>query len=271
MLDSFILYALLAGIGIALVTGPLGSFIVWRRMAYFGDTLAHAALLGIAFGVVLGIDHTIGIVLVGILLAFILGTLRGQGQLAYDTLLGILAHFTLSAGLIVLALMDTPQVTLTGLLFGDILATTPTDLYWIYIGGGAVLLMLVWLWRPLLAVTVNEELAQVEGTPVAAVRIAFILMLSLVIALAMKVVGVLLTTALLIIPAAAARHFAHTPEQMAIYAAIIGCLSVAGGLGVSLQWDTPVGPSTVCIATALFAIAYALPGHLKTWASSKGT
>ena len=254
-MDDFILRALLAGLGIAMVAGPLGSFVVWRRMAYFGDTLAHSALLGIALGFVMGINPNIGVVIVCVALALVLTSMQGRQHIADDTLLGIFSHSALSVGLVALAFMQTLRVDLQALLFGDLLAVTTTDLLWICGGGILALGLLAAIWRPMLALTVHEELARVEGVPVALVRGVFVLLMAFVIAVAMKMVGVLLITSLLIIPPATARRLAGTPEQMAIFAAIIGCVAVGGGLWASLTWDTPTGPSVVCAAAVLFAVA----------------
>ncbi|HEC17356.1 MAG TPA: zinc ABC transporter permease subunit ZnuB [Sedimenticola sp.] len=253
-MDDFMLRALIAGLGVALVTGPLGAFVVWRRMAYFGDTLAHSALLGVALGFLLEVNVNLAIILVCVALAMLLVALQHQRRLASDTLLGILSHGSLSLGLIVLAFMETLRIDLMGYLFGDILSVTLTDICWIWVGGAVALLVLAWIWRPLLAMTVHEELARVEGVPVASVRLAFMLLIALVIAMAMKVVGILLITSLLIIPAATARWFANTPEQMALLAALAGCLAVGGGLFASLQWDLPAGPAVVVAAALLFFI-----------------
>ncbi|MCB1769555.1 MAG: metal ABC transporter permease, partial [Candidatus Competibacteraceae bacterium] len=222
-MDDFLIRALLGGLGVALAAGPLGAFIVWRRMAYFGDTLAHSGLLGVMLGIVLNVNPEVGVVATCLTVALALVLLQRQRWLAADTLLGILAHTSLSLGLVTLAFLETVRVDLVGYLFGDILAISPNDLYWIWGGVLLALAALVWLWRPLLAATVHEELAQVEGVPVFAVRLAFMLLIAIVIATAMKVVGILLITSLLIIPAAAARRFARSPEGMALLASGLGC------------------------------------------------
>ena len=262
-MDDFLLRALLGGLGVALTAGPLGAFIVWRRMAYFGDTLAHSGLLGVMLGTVLGVNPGLGVIATCLAVALALVLLQRQRWLATDTLLGILAHTTLSLGLVVLALLETVRVDLVGYLFGDILAISTTDLYWIWGGAGLALGVLVWLWRPLLAATVHEELAQVEGVAVFPVRLAFMLLIAIVIAVAMKVVGILLITSLLIIPAAAARRFARSPEGMAILASLLGWAAVGLGLWASLRWDTPAGPSVVVAATSLFALGSAIPAHAR--------
>lgn len=256
---DFLLNALLAGLALALVAGPLGSFVVWRRMAYFGDTLSHAALLGVALGLMLEVNLTLAVVVCCVLLAVLLVTLQQRQPLASDTLLGILAHSTLSLGLVSLSFMDEVRVDLMGFLFGDLLAISPSDLAWIVGGSALVLLMLIALWRPLLAITVHEELARVEGLPVAAIRLALMLLIAVVIAVAMKIVGVLLITSLLIIPAAAAQRHARTPEQMALGASILGIVAVCLGLTLSWYEDTPAGPSIVVSAAALFLLSFAWP------------
>jgi len=212
---DFLLYALLAGLALAVVAGPLGSFVVWRRMAYFGDTLSHAALLGVALGFLLDISPAVAVTVGCLLLAVLLVTLQQRQPLASDTLLGILAPSTLSLGLVVLSFMHEVRIDLMAYLFGDLLAISPGDLAWILGGSTAVLLLLAALWRPLLAITVHEELAKVEGLPVASLRLVLMLLIAVVIAVAMKIVGVLLITSLLIIPAAAASPTAHREAETA--------------------------------------------------------
>lgn len=257
MIDDFLWRALLGGVGVALVAGPLGSFVVWRRMAYFGDSLAHSALLGVALGFLLGIDLQIGVIATCVALALILVALQQQRRLATDTLLGILSHSALSLGLVAVSFAPTLRIDLMGYLFGDILAVGLTDLAWIYGGGAAALAVLAAIWRPLLAMTVHEELARAEGVPVTAIRLVFMLAIAVTIAIAMKIIGILLITSLLIIPAATARRFARTPEQMAALASLTGCLAVVGGLAASLRFDTPSGPSVVVAAAALFLLGLA--------------
>ena len=258
-MPDFLLHALLAGLALALVAGPLGSFVVWRRMAYFGDTLSHSALLGVALGLLLDISPTLAVTLGCVLLAVLLVTLQQRQPLASDTLLGILAHSSLSLGLVTLSFMPEVRIDLMSYLFGDLLAVSRSDLYWILAGSAGVLLALALLWRRLLAITVHEELARVEGLPVAAIRLGLMLLIAVVIAVAMKIVGVLLITSLLIIPAAAAQRHARTPEQMAIGASLLGMLAVAAGLSLSWFQDTPAGPSIVVSAAAIFLAGFALP------------
>ncbi len=257
-LDDFVVRAILGGIGVALVASPLGCFIVWRRMAYFGDSLAHSALLGIALGVLLSVDLTIGIFAVCALFAVTIVLLQEQRHFATDTLLGLFAHSALALGLVVVSFMETLRIDLMAYLFGDILSVGRDDLMWIYGGGALVLAGLAGLWRRMLAVTVHEELARAEGINALAVRLGFTLLLATTIAIAMKIVGILLVTSLMIIPAATARRFAGTPERMALVAALIGAAAVGGGVLGSLEFDTPSGPSVVVAALALFLAGQAV-------------
>lgn len=259
MLDDFFTRALLAGIGLALVTGPLGCFIVWRRMAYFGDTMAHSALLGVAIAFLFDINLTLGVFLVAALVSLALLLLQRRNHLSADALLGILSHSTLAIGLVIVAFMTWVRIDLMGFLFGDILAVTTTDIALIYGGGAAILLLLAWMWRPLLAGTVNPDIAEAEGLRPEVSRMAFMLLLAAVIAIAMKIVGVLLITSLLIIPAATARRLSATPEQMAVIASLLGALAVVGGLFGSRSYDTPSGPSIVVAALVLFVVSMVVP------------
>ena len=254
-MTDFLLYALLAGLGVALVAGPLGCFVVWRRMAYFGDTLAHSALLGVSIGVLLNINLSITVAAVPLLMALGLVYLEQRGILSLDTLLGILSHSALAAGLVLISLLNDVRVDLMSLLFGDLLSVTLNDLWVIYGVAAVVVALLVLLWKPLINITVHADLAAVEGVNVSAVRTALMLITALVIAIAMKIVGVLLITALLIIPAATARRLSNTPEQMAITASAIAMLTVAMGLAMSWYVDTPAGPSVVVCAALLFILS----------------
>ncbi len=258
-MPEFLIRAFLGGFGVAVVAGPIGCFIVWRRMAYFGDTLSHSALLGVALGFLLGINPTLAVIVICGAVAVLLVVMQQQRILASDTLLGILAHSALSLGLVTVAFMETFRLDLVALLFGDILAITTGDLGWVYGGGAFALITLVALWRPLLAITVHEELARVEGVPVLAVRLGFMLLIAVVIAVALKIVGILLITSLMIIPAATARRFTATPEQMAVAAALIGAVAVGAGLWGSWLWDTPTGPSIVVAAFVMFVLALVVP------------
>lgn len=254
MLDDFFIRALVAGVGVAIVAGPLGCLIVWRRLAYFGDTLSHAALLGVALAFLFEVNITLAVFVVSAILSLALLLLQRRASLSGDALLGLLAHSSLAIGLVVLAFMTWVRVDLMGFLFGDILAVSVSDIAIIWIGGAVVLGILALIWRPLFATTVNAELAAAEGMNPDRANVIFMLLMAAVIAISMKIAGVLLITAMLIIPAATARRFSSGPEQMVVLAALFGAAAVVGGLFGSLEWDTPSGPSIVVAALFLFVL-----------------
>lgn len=259
MFGDYFSRALIAGIGLALVAGPLGCFVVWRRMAYFGDTMAHSALLGVALSIILSMNMTLGVFAVAALVAGALIVLQRQATLSTDALLGILSHSTLAVGLVLVGFLTTVRIDLMGFLFGDILAVSVEDIAIIYGGGAAILAILILAWRPLLASTVSPELAEAEGLRPEASRLVLMILMASVIAIAMKLVGVLLITSLLIIPAATARRLSATPEMMAAVAAILGAIAVVGGLFGSRTWDTASGPSIVVMALIIFLVSLTVP------------
>ena len=254
MLDDFFTRALIAGIGLALVTGPAGCFVVWRRLAYFGETIAHSALLGVALSILLDLHLVLGILACACAVVLLMFHLERRDTLPADTILGLLCHGSLALGLVVLAFFPNVRINLHGLLFGDILGVSRVDLAVVWAGGAVALGVLWWLWRPLLAATVNVDLAAVAGLRPERAHLVFGFLVAAVIAVAIKIVGVLLIVALLVVPAATVRRFATSPEKMAIAAAAAGVLAVAGGLFASAEIDTPSGPSIVVAALALFAL-----------------
>lgn len=245
---------LIGGFGIALVAGPLGVLVVWQRMAYFGDALSHSALLGLIISIIAGVTPGVGILISCLGVAIILILLQQNKKITTDTILSILAHTNLSIGLVILAAIGTIRIDLISYLFGDVLAISFTDLYWIWGVDIITILILFLIWRPLLAVTVHEELARVEGILVFPVQLVFVILMAIVISISMKLVGILLIISLLVIPAATARNFAKSPESMAIIASFLGCLAIGLGLLASVLWDTPAGPSIVVAAAGLFVI-----------------
>ncbi|MBU2533188.1 MAG: metal ABC transporter permease [Alphaproteobacteria bacterium] len=258
MFDDFFVRALVAATGVAVVAGPLGCLVVWRKMAYFGATLSHSALLGVALGLLLGVDPMIGVAAQCLLVVPALVLLERVSPLSTDSQLGILAHATLAIGLIIFGFMTWVRVDLTGYLFGDILAVSQREIVYIYVGGAIILTVLAMIWRPLLAGTVNSEIAAAEGMQPERTRIIFMFLVAATIAIGMKVAGVLLILSFLIIPPAAARAMARSPEQMAAGSIIVGVAATLLGLGASNQWDTPSGPSIVVAALAIF-LASLLP------------
>ena len=254
MFDDFIVRAFAAGIGLAFITGPLGCFIVWRRLSYFGNTIAHAALLGVVIAYALDFNIIIAVFVVSCLLALSLLFLQRRTNLPDDALLGLLAHSVLAIGLVLLSILSFIRIDLMGLLFGDILSVNVTDLLFVWIGGGIVLIVLILIWRPLFAGTVNLDLAKAEGLNPDLANAIFTLLIASVIAISIKIVGILLITGLLIIPASASRNLSSTPIQMAIISSIIGVASVVLGIQTSMIWNTPTGPTILTITLGVFIL-----------------
>jgi len=245
MFDDFFIRALFAGIGLAIIIGPLGCLIIWRKMAFFGDTLAHAALLGIALAILIDISPLVGVPLVTLASCIALMIAKRTPSLSSDTILAILAHSTLALGLVLISLTGGRSLDVNGLLFGDILAVDTTDLLVIYAGGGAILAIIIWQWRRLIAATLSPEIAEAEGLSPQRAEWLFMMLIALVVSIAVKLVGVLLITALMIIPAAAARRLVSSPEMMAGLASLLGVIGVIAGLYGSAEFDIPSGPAII--------------------------
>jgi zinc transport system permease protein len=259
MLDDFLVRALIAGVLVAMVAGPFGCFVIWRKMAYFGDTMAHSALLGVTLSLLLEVHPGVGVFIIASLIALLLVTLQRFAALPGDTILGILSHSTLALGLIAIGLMSGNRIDLMSYLFGDVLAVSRDDVQMMLIAAPLALLALTLIWRPLLAGTVNEELAQAESQNPKIAQTIYLLLLAGVIAIAIRIVGILLITALLVIPAAAARRWAVNPETMALIASVIGIVAVACGLSASLLADVAAGPAIVVSALLFFLLTVVLP------------
>jgi len=264
VLEPFLLRALVAAVGVGLVTAPLGCLVVWRRMSYFGGTIAHGGLLGVALGIALGIDLTLGVVLVSLVIGAVLAGLGRQRIVPSDSLLGILSHAALAGGVVAASLLSGQRLDLMSYLFGDVLAVSGADLAWLAIGGALVLAVIAWLWQTLVAIAVHEELAAAEGLPVARAEAALIVVLAITVAIAMKIVGVLLIVSFLVMPAAAARPFSSTPEGMVGLAAAIGSIAAVAGLSISMIVDVPGGPAIVLVLSALSLGAIAWSARRRT-------
>ena len=255
MFDDFFIRALVAGIGVAFVTGPLGCFVVWRRLSYFGDTLAHSALLGVTMAYSFEFNIAISVFIISSVIALILIQLQRKTNLPGDALLGLLAHSSLAVGLVVIGFLTFIRFDIMGLLFGDILAVTIDDLLIIWIGGGLILLVLKLIWKPLFASTVNYELAEAEGLNPDRAKAIFTILMAAIIAISIKMVGLLLITGMLIIPAAMARNISDNPRKMIIFSIIGGLLSVIIGLFSSLEFNSPSGPSIITASLILFILS----------------
>lgn len=253
--------AALAGTGTALAAAPLGCFVVWRRMAYFGDATAHAAILGVSLSLALSVPIFAGALVVALAMATLVTALSGRGR-GIDTVLGVLAHSALAFGLVGVSFLQGVRIDIMAFLFGDILSVSRGDLGIIWGGAAIVLALVCWRWSALLTVTLDPDLARADGIDPKREELILTVALAIVVAVAIKVVGALLITALLIIPAATARPFARTPEAMAVIASALAVTAAWTGLRASYMLDTPTGPTIVCVSAILFAIS-ALYGTLR--------
>lgn len=263
-MDEFIIRAIIGGILVAVISAPLGCLVVWQRMSYFGAALSHAALLGVALGLLLGLPIKLAILLICAVLALLLFLAQRMGSLGSDTILGILAHASLAIGLIVISLMPAVRIDLMAYLFGDVLTISWNDIVWIGLTLAFVFALLTKIWQAMLSLIVDGDLATVDGHHRDKLQMLYLLSLSAVVAVAMQVVGLLLIVSLLIIPAATARPFSRTPEQMVWGAIMAGISSVLIGIWMSLSWDLPAGPSIVASASILFVFSASLSGLLNS-------
>lgn len=262
MIEPFIVKALIAGILVALIAGCMGCFVVWRRMAYFSDSLAHSALLGIAMGVMLDVNHNLSVMISCICFALFLIWLQRKKVFTTDTLLGILAHGSLAVGVITITLLE-QRMDLHSYLFGDILTVGGEQLWWLFIGGGFVLIALSLNWSSLILMTIHEDLAMAESVRVSRLEILLMLLMTIVVAVSIKIVGILLIASMLIIAPAAARQLSRSPEAMAIFACLIGMIAVVFGIYFSFEFDTPSGPTIVAALAAIFAILFPLTNFFR--------
>ena len=255
MFDDFFIRALIAGIGIAIVVGPLGCFVIWRRLSYFGDTLSHSALLGVTLAYSFSVNISLSVFVVSAVVALLLINLQKRTKLAGDSLLGLLAHSTLAIGLVLIGFLSYIRFDLMGLLFGDILAVTIEDIALVWVGGFVILGILYFIWKSLFSATVNFDLSAAEGMKPEVSNLIFTLLLAGVIALSIKMIGALLITGLLLIPAATARNISNSPNQMVFLATLVGIISVIAGLFTSLELNTSSGPTIIVVALILFIIS----------------
>jgi zinc transport system permease protein len=263
VLEPFFLRAIVAGLALAIVAAPLGCFVVWQRMAYFGETIAQASLIGVALSLVLQLEVTLGVVVVAVVVAFLLLWFSRQRVVAVDSILGLLHHAALAAGVIAVSMLKGPPIDLMGFLFGDVFAITTGDIVWIVVGGAAVLAAVALLWQPLLRLAVHEDLAAAEGIDRRRVRAIFTILLAVTIAVAMKIVGVLLIMAFLVVPAVAARPLAGTPERMVVLTALVASVGVVLGLLLSATIDAPGGPSVVIVMSIAAAASLTAAGVMR--------
>jgi zinc transport system permease protein len=255
MIEPLLLVPLLAGLAIACVAGPIGCVLVWQRLAYFADSLAHSALLGVAFSLFFKADIVFGLVSVCVVFALLLVFMQERGKISSDTVLAVLAHVSLAFGLIALHFVEGVSVDLESYLLGDILFVSKNDFYAILAVSVLVLAVLIAKWRDIMRVTLSRDLLQAEEGKGVNMQITFVLLLALFVAVAIQLVGILLLASLFIIPVITVRYFAKTPEGMAILASIAGCINVIAGVFVSMQIDSPTSATIVAFGACAMLVA----------------
>lgn len=252
--DPFIIRGILAGIAVALISGLVGCFVVWRRMSYYGESIAHSSLLGVGLGILMGIGINLGVIFTCLLFGILFLWLQQSKVLSSDTLLGVLAHLALSVGVIVIS-MNRVKIDIHSFLFGDILTVTQNDLWGMYLAVLVVVIIICLNWSSLLLVTIDEDLAKAEGVNPLFINLLLTSILTIVVAVSIQIIGLLLITSMLIIPAAASRRLVNSPETMAVVATVIGILSVIIGIFLSVEIDAPSGPSIVVVSASLFFLS----------------
>ncbi len=254
-LEPFVLQALAIALGVAIIAGSLGCFVIWRKMSYYSDALSHSALLGVAIGIALGVGITGGLLILILIFSVVLFLLERNGLLGNDTILGLLSHLSLALGVVILGLLDVPSVDLLHYLFGDLLSSNSNDLLWVYMVAALVLTSLVLFWQPLLLLTLNQDLAKAEGVSVNLYHIGFIGLIALSVAVCVQTVGVLLMTALLIMPAAIARIWSSSAKQMFVLSIGFAMFSAIAGLALSIFYDVVSAPAIVLVLGVLFFVS----------------
>ncbi len=259
--EDFVIRALIAGAGVAIAAGALGCFVVWRRMAYFGDSLSHTALAGIPFGLLAGIGIDYGVFAVVVVFSLLLTWAYKRGKLGTDTVLGIIAHGALAIGVVAVSLVNFTAINLHSALFGDILTVVNADIVRIYVCCAVVLALILLNWDSLVLITISEDMAKAEGVRVLVMNFMLVFLMAVMVSASFRIVGALLITSMLIIPAAAARMLARSPEMMAILACAVGVSSVVVGIYGSLVYNTPSGP-TIITASVLFFVLFLACGFI---------
>lgn len=264
-LDDFLVRSILAGLMMVSISAPMGCLMVWQRLAFLSDTLGHAAVMGVGLGLLLQVHPMIGVLAVAFLIVFSLSHVASFNNALSETTLAIISHTGLAGGLILLGILPSNSVSLEAILFGDLLATTRSDLLMILATTILLLFLLLRHWRAFVALSVSREIAQAEGIAVKKEQFLMYMMIALLVAVLMKVMGVLLIAAMLVIPTTSARLLSHNPEQMVLFSAFFGVLSLGGGILGSFRLDWQTGPSIVLSATALLLLTLFVTRQLTLW------
>ena len=262
-LDDFLIRAVLAGLIMVVIAAPMGCLMVWQRLAFLSDTLGHAAVLGVGLGLLLQIEPIFGVLAVALVIVFSLSRVSSFNSALSETTLAIISHTGLAGGIILVGLLPGPAVNLEAILFGDLLATTSADLLNLLLTTVLLLVLLLRHWRAFVAVSVSREIAQAEGIEVRRIQFLMYIMIALLVAVMMKVMGVLLIAAMLVIPTTSARLFSRSPEQMVYISGLYGLFALGGGITSSFHFDWQTGPAIVVSATVLLLLTLAVTRVIK--------
>jgi len=254
---AFMQRALLAGVLAGLLCALLGFFVVLKRLSFIGVGISHSAFGGVAIGVVLGIEPIFAAAIFSIVIAWAIGWLSRKGRLHEDTAIGILFSSAMALGVALISLSTTYQVDLFGYLFGNILAASPRDL-WVLAGiTVAIFSAISLLFKELLFIAFDEEVARANGLPVTPLNFLLLTCLALTVVTAMRVVGLILVEALLVIPAAIGFQLAHGYRGMFWIAAASAVTAAIAGLLLSYVFNVAAGAMIVLVLALLFAVALA--------------
>ena len=253
-MDNFILLAIISGIGIAFITGLLGCFVVWKKMAYFGESLGHSAVLGIGIGLLLGIGDNIAVLLVIITFSLIVTYLQNKEAFSNDLILAVLAHGLLSIGIILISINPDPNFNLHSFLFGDILTVSLNEIFLIFLSAIFIYLIILTNWKALLITIISKDLAKSQNINNFKIELLFTFTMALAVAISIKIIGALLITSMLIIPSSCAKQLVNNPKNMVIISIIISILSILIGILCSYYFDIPSGPAIILTSFSAFFI-----------------
>jgi zinc transport system permease protein len=247
--------ALIAGLIVGLGCAVLAFFVVLRRMAFVGVGISHAALGGVALGVLLGIDPLLAALGFSVAVAWLIGAVGGRGRLSEETAIGIFFPTAMALGVALMASTPDYRQSLLGYLFGNILLVRDVDLVLAAVLVGTALVTTMLLFKELLFISVDEETARAAGLPAERLRYLLLTLIAITIVSAIKVVGIVLVSAFLVIPAATAQLIAPSMRTMLALSVAFAVLAVVGGLWISWIADLPSGAAIVLVAAAFFVLA----------------
>jgi len=248
----FIQRALIASLIVGILCPFVGNFVVLRKMSFFSDAISHSAFAGIAVGALLGIDLSLSSLVVAILIAFFIAFLSEKTTLSHDTIIGIAFSGSIATGILIIGMLKGYRMDVFTFLFGDILAITRTDLVLLLLICIISIGVLTVFLKPFLQITFNRELARIEGINVRVFEYMLFFIIAVVVTVSLKIIGIILVTSLLIVPAAAAKNLASSMKHLFVLSCVFGIISGITGLLGSVYLNTPSGPTIVLVSIGIF-------------------